>query len=394
MVIAFACLIQAQSRTPVDQAWDLLAKGQRDEALTLLRKTVAADARNGDARLLLGSVLAEEGNLDAALPELESAVRLKPRSALAFNALGEALQATSKVAGARQAFQKAVALDPKLGQARVNFGALLLQAGDSARAATQLDEAVRILGSSPEAAYPHYLRAKIFVEQGQPERAVTALKKAVSLRPDFGEAWSDLGDVHRTLRDDDAAFDAFRQSVQVDPENAVSQYRLGAEYLRRGQRQEAIAHLEESLRFDANNQSALNSLQLALRQEGRREEADRIKIRLAGLLQTIDRENQNAVAALRLSNEGTALEQKGDLAGAIAKYRAAAALDATHAGIHVNLGIALLRRGEWKEGLSELREASRLDPANEKVSAVLTDALEQAPIEYGGKGRRPAPPRK
>ena len=57
----------------------------------------------------------------------------------------------------------------------------------------------------------------------------------------------------------------------------------------------------------------------------------------------------------------------------------------------MNFGVALLRLGRWKEGLAELREASRRDPDNTQVKRALDDALEQAPVEFGGKGKRTNP---
>jgi hypothetical protein len=54
----------------------------------------------------------------------------------------------------------------------------------------------------------------------------------------------------------------------------------------------------------------------------------------------------------------------------------------------MNFGVALLRLGQWREGLSELREVLRRDPGNALAKAALADALEQAPLEFGGKGKR------
>ena len=129
------------------------------------------------------------------------------------------------------------------------------------------------------------------------------------------------------LLDDAGALAAFQRSVQLDPENAISQYRLGAEYLRQGKPHEAVPHLQESFRLNPKNQSTLYSLQMALRQDGQVEEAARVKKQLAELLRNIDKESQDAFAALRLNNEGAALEKTGDLAGALEKYRGVLALD-------------------------------------------------------------------
>jgi hypothetical protein len=37
--------------------------------------------------------------------------------------------------------------------------------------------------------------------------------------------------------------------------------------------------------------------------------------------------------------------------------------------------------------LAELRDAARRDPASTLIKTALQDALEQAPVEFGGKGK-------
>jgi tetratricopeptide (TPR) repeat protein len=386
-LLACALLALAQN-APVETAWDLLAKGKRNEAVAVLRQTLKAKPRDGEARLLLGSILSEDGAAAEAIEHLTEAVRLMPRYAMAHNALGEALIAAGHNAPARAAFEKAVALDPKFAQAQENLGKVLLDTGEYAPAAEHLDRALASFGSSPDAAYSLYLRAKIYTQREEHGKALAALKQSVSLQPNFPEAWSDLGQANKTLLDDAGAFAAFQRSVQLNPDNAVSQYRLGAEYLRQGKAHEAVPHLQASFRLNPKNQSTLYSLQMALRQDGQLEEAARVKTQLAELLRNIDKESQDAFAALRLNNEGATLEKQGDLPGALEKYRKGSTLDPNHIGIRVNFGVALLRTGQWSEGLSELREALRREPANAKVKAALDDALEQAPIEFGGKGKK------
>lgn len=387
LLLFLACAVLPAQRTPLDPAWDLLARGERQEAARVARRVIEANPRDGQARLFLGSILAEDGRTPEALAQLREAARLMPRSALAHNALGEAFNGAGDLNGARSEFAKAVALDPAFAQAHANLALLLLQAGEPEAATGHLDRAIKIFGNTPDAAHPHYLRAKIYTGRNDIERAAAELRQAVALRPDFPEAWSDLGQARKALLDDDGAFAAFRRSVELDPENAISQYRLGAEYLRRGEAPGAVRHLRESYRLDPRNQSTLHSLQLALRQDGKVEEAARIKDELAVLLRRIDQESQAAFTALRLNNEGAALEKTGDLRAALEKYRQAVALDAEHAGFRMNYGVALLRLGQWKQGLAELRDAARRDPASTLIKTALQDAMEQAPVEFGGKGK-------
>ncbi len=378
LVLAWAGLLWAQS-PQIEQAWKLAAKGQSDEAIRILDRAIKNDPKDADARLLLGSLLAEKGKRTQAIDQLTEAVQLRPQSAEAQNALGEAYNKFGDTKSARGPFEKAVSLKPGFGAAQVNLGLILLQAGELRAAAEHLERAIQIFGRTAEAAYPHYLRAKVYTAQNDASKALAQLQQAVSLRPDFAEAWSDLGLARKTSLDAKGALAAFKRAVELNPSDAVAQYRLGAEYLRAGQAHEAVEHLEQAYRLDPGDQSALNSLQMALRQDGKTDEANRIREKLAELLRKKDQISQNALSAVRVNNEGAALEKAGDLRGALEKYRKALDLNPEHVGIRVNYAVALLRLGQWTQGLTELHEALRRDPGNAQIQAALKDALAQAP---------------
>ncbi len=251
--------------------------------------------------------------------------------------------------------------------------------GDLSGAAKHLDRAIALLGQTEDAADAHYLRAKVYSAQNHPRAAATQLETAVRMRPGFAGAWSDLGQVRKQILDDSGALTAFEHAAATNPSDAVAQYRLGAEYLHQGKTQPAIDHLRQAYELNPSDQSTLNALQMALRQSGDMDGADRLKQQLAELLRDRDRNNQNKLKAVQLNNDGAALEKSGDLRGALAKYRDAAQLDPSHAGIRTNYGVALLRMGKWSEGLDELHQALQLDPHNEQIQAALKDALSQAP---------------
>lgn len=376
-------------RNPVEEAWALLAKGQRPQAIRLLYDTVKVQPGDADARLLLGSILQEEGDSAGSIAQLKEAVKLRPGSAEAQNALGEAFNASGDAKAARGPFERAVELDPKFAQAQSNLGQILFEAGKLEAAATHLDRAIDLIGDKPDAAYAHYLRAKVSTEQSDVRTAAAHLQKAVTLRPDFAEAWSDLGSARKTLLDDAGAQAALEHAVELAPDDAVAQTRLGAQYLAQGLAHPAVVHLQAAARLDPANQSTLYSLQRALREDGQVAQADAIKQDLARLLRDKDKNDQNLLVGIELNNQGANLEKANDLRGASQRYKAALDLLPDHVGIRVNYAIALLRLGQWKDGLAELREAVRREPHNAVLQAALDEALEQAPVEFGGMGRPP-----
>ncbi len=223
------------------------------------------------------------------------------------------------------------------------------------------------------------VRAKIYSLASDPQHAIKELEQAVAIRPQFAEAWSDLGQARKMLLNDSGALTAFEHAVSADPQDAIAQYRLGAEYLDQQKPRLAVEHLQKAYQLNPEDQSTLNSLQMALRENGDAEAADRIKRELADLLRRRDQINQDKLAAIKLNNEGAALEKTGDLRAALDKYRAASALDPKHTGIRTNYGVALLRLGQWQEGLEQLHTALLQNPNDQRLRAAIKDALAQVP---------------
>lgn len=380
IVLALVCAASLSGQqSKLDQAWTLAAHGHNTQAIQILQTLIASEPRNTDARLLLGSLLMEAGDKSASIEQLRAAAKQRPRSVEAQNALGEAYYKFGEIDAAKSAFENAIAINPDYGVAQLNLGQILVTRADLDGAAKHLDRAISLLKHPEDAANANYLRAKIDSAQNHPRDAANLLEAAVRLQPDFAEAWSELGQARKQLLDDAGALAAFEHAVSANPNDAVAQYRLGAEYLHQGKPQPAVDHLRQAYRLNSSDQSTLNALQMALRQSGDMEGANAVKQQLAELLRDRDRINQNKLRAVQVNNEGAALEKAGDLRGALIKYRDAAKLDPNHAGIRTNYGVALLRLGNWTEGLNELHEALQLDPHNEQLRTTLKDALSQAP---------------
>ena len=253
-----------------------------------------------------------------------------------------------------------------------------MEAGEAGPALEHLDRAIQLSGKKPDAAYPHYLRAKVYSQRRDSVKAAADLEQAVALQPDFAEAWSDLGETRRAALDDAGALTAFERAVQLSPDDPVAQTRLGSQFLELDRPHEAIPHLREAARLDPKNQSTLNALQLALRKDGQTGEANSVRQRLAELMRERDKADQNLVASIELNNRGAALEKEGDLRGAAEKYRAALALNPEHVGIRVNLAVALLKLGQWEQGIAQMREALRREPGKPEIQKALDDAIAQA----------------
>jgi len=390
LIVVLACSeLLAQGQSSLERARKLVSVGSFDKAEAMLRQTIAADPSNIDARVLLGKTLALQGVRGEAIAQLAEAVRLNPSSATAHNESGMVLSRFVEVRAARQEFERALELDPGLAEAHVNLSLVLAQAGELAAAGDHLDLSFERQGNHREAAYAHYLRAKIWAAQGQIDKAMDELERAVRLRPDYAEAWSDLGGMRRLALESAAAIEALQRAVALKPDDAVAQYRLGQLYLQDGHAFMAVEHLKQALFYTPNDRATLYNLMLALRKAGRAEDTKPIEKRLAELQQQSDRASAVGFAASDLNSEGIQLERSGDIRAALAKYRAALDLDPTGFGFRLNYALALCRLGRWQDGIVELREVLRLDPDNADAAKALYIAVDKAKPQSGDVRKRP-----
>lgn len=138
----------------------------------------------------------------------------------------------------------------------------------------------------------------------------------------------------------------------------------------------------QALASNPDDPFALCALGLALRQQGRYEDASRCfervtAIRPAEQATLPDGHASPTRRADAWNDLGVSLIIRGDAAGAGLCFRAALGLDATFAPAHNNLGALLRREGNLTEALDHVREAVRLRPAFVEAHNNLGNVLRQ-----------------
>jgi predicted O-linked N-acetylglucosamine transferase (SPINDLY family) len=152
----------------VQQAEQLISDGLIDEAVTVCTAVLQEDLRNIEALFLLGTVAFRKSSWHAASEFFSEAVRNAPDNPTLLN----------------------------------NLGLAYLESGRN---------------SSP-------------VGRVQLELAVTTLKKALVLKPDYVAAWKNLGVAYRELGDSEGAYHSFTNGLSHDPANASLWLSLGSLY--------------------------------------------------------------------------------------------------------------------------------------------------------------------
>lgn len=148
--------------------------------------------------------------LGTALPPLESCADF-------HHARGLLLEAVGDLQEARRAYGDALALDGLHPEARINRGALLLQAGDLDGA---LQDAATLIASYPRAEQPWNLRALAAARAGDVEAAASALAASVERWPSDAATWHELGRMLLRLGRRQDARAALAQAVALAPGRA------------------------------------------------------------------------------------------------------------------------------------------------------------------------------
>ncbi len=127
---------------------------------------------------------------------------------------------------------------------------------------------------SPEA-IKSFKRGVSASRAGKHEEAAEHYASAVSIAPDYLEAWNNLGGEYRMLQRWEKAEEALQRARALDPESAQVNLNLGMLYVAQGKTAKARNHLKEAVRREPQLGKAHLLMGVMAYQEGDMEEARR-----------------------------------------------------------------------------------------------------------------------
>lgn len=166
-----------------------VGSGQHENAREVLQKAVSLDPRHAKAHVNLGIVLVHLGLFPEAMEHLNKAVQIDPGLAIAHLQLGIARDRSGDVFGAVKSYERALHLVPTLVNARIQLAKALAKLQ---RYPESIDHYQQILLADPKNYRIHNDLAYVYITTSQFEKAVGHCRKALSLKPDFSEAETNL----------------------------------------------------------------------------------------------------------------------------------------------------------------------------------------------------------
>ena len=204
---------------------------------TLWHDVTLKSPRNGRGLMNYGNTLMARGDYTGALDYFHRALVLAPQYPVLFVNLAIAEGATGQGAVAERHFKEALRLAPAMPdsytyyarwliaqkrttEARALLGtALLFSPGD----VTALEQLAQIEGeSAPSTAAPQtpesYLERSLqLYQQGRFAESIEASRKALELRPDYAEAWNNIGAAYNKLGQFEQGAAACEKALQLKP---------------------------------------------------------------------------------------------------------------------------------------------------------------------------------
>jgi tetratricopeptide (TPR) repeat protein len=244
---------------------------------------------------------------------------------------------------------------------------MLLDAYGRTEAAAVLYERARML--DPGALRWRYYLGSALLSQGEPERAIEAFRDAVAADPEFLPARLALASALYAAGQIAESRKLYEEILTRDEDNARALFGVARILSAEGDAAAAIAKLERAVQVAPRYGAAHYELALAYRDAGR--EADS---RLAMARYEADRDAVPAddplraqVLALRVDAttrlaRAAQMEQRGDLAGALAEHLAALEEEPEFAQAHINLISLYARTGDKAKAREHGEKALAIAP--------------------------------
>jgi choline-sulfatase len=328
----------------------LTGRGEYDEARRLAGEMLEEKPSFAPAHLQLARIATAERDLPLAREHYEKALAIDPSNPGVHFNLGNILAELGDYQGAIERFRAAVTLDPEFSDAKARLELLLRKTGRLAEAASRPSAAAVPPGDPLQAALAEAARK---AAAGAWPEAESALRRALELAPESGEAHYRLANLLAAKSQWKEAVAHFQRALEAAPSSAEVHHRLALALRETGAVEPALEHLREAARLAPDSAPIQSDLGRTLKQLGRPDEA------ITHFEKALELDPRLADT---WNDLGSLQGSRGRVSEAIESFRHAVATDPAHAVAQNNLGLALLIAGERDEALDHFQRALELRP--------------------------------
>jgi tetratricopeptide (TPR) repeat protein len=239
--------------SPVDRAQSLVRQHREEEAVAMLRADLATHPDDVAARRLLVRLLGFTGDMPGARAEAEElARRLGPGDPTPYIELGHALELGHRYDEALDAYDEAASAAPASPAGPREGGMRSARWGEAETARPRLEEAVRRGANDAETWHALGL---VRLHLQDYDAAEQAYRAGIAVQPDAPESWLGLASVAVTRGDAAKALDAYDHVLALRPRFAAAELGRAWALAKLGRKEEAARAIDhaEALGAPAQN---------------------------------------------------------------------------------------------------------------------------------------------
>jgi len=224
-------------------------EGDMAGAESKFRSALAMNARNVEAYLSLGNVLAARGLLDSAKALYQGALRIDPRCANAHLNIGNALLKTSRVSEAITHYRKAVSLNPDDAMAHANLANAYSALKEYDKALPHNLAALRL---QPEKSAFYYCVGLNLFRLGKINEAIAKYRKGIELNPKSSSTYKALAVALTSTGRIDEAIDQYLKAIQFGDRKPVCLNACADLLMKQGRQAEAMELYQEARQMQSD----------------------------------------------------------------------------------------------------------------------------------------------
>jgi predicted O-linked N-acetylglucosamine transferase (SPINDLY family) len=328
-----------------------LQRGEFDSGADYAGRALALRPADPMAHVLLGRLRKGQERLAEAEASYRRALALRPEFPEALVSLGIVLRMQNRPGEAAECYREALRQRPRYAEAQVNLANVLRQMGQVSRA-NQLYKAAAI--KAPDLAEARSGLAASLMLAGKREEAVEGYRRALALKPDQPRLHFVLGCLLTDLGQE-GALDAFYQATQWKPDFADAWSNLGISLMVAGRKRESLSCYERAVKADSRHLEGHINLAMAVGELGDTRQAEEL------MRHMVEVYPEDTLVRAKL---GLTLMWRRKLVEAVPLLREAVAAEPNDPSHLVHLASALQGPGLQREANELFRRAVALDPTD------------------------------
>jgi tetratricopeptide (TPR) repeat protein len=224
------------------------------EAEKLAQEILQKDPNNIEGHILMGGVYYSQKQKDKAFEELNHAVQLDPNRVESYLSLARFHIVNKELDKAEALFKKAIFVNNQSFLAHTEYGKFLAQSNRQPEAEAELRKGVEV---GPKEVSAWYVLASYYLVNRQFDKAEEAYKALAAIDPNKPDSQVMLADFYVSMSRLDDAIKIYQDMLAKSPDYMAGRYRLTELLLMKGDTQNANAQIEEALKKDKQDRLAL-----------------------------------------------------------------------------------------------------------------------------------------